>query len=80
MNIAQLMPRPYSRFHATYLANYRKTGVAKVVGDSRGRMVTVRASARPHARTPPPPPPTSRPPAAHQPPAPPPMRGLGGLM
>ena len=40
MNVAQLMPRPYSRFHANYLSNYRTTGVAKVVGDPRGRVVT----------------------------------------
>lgn len=40
MNIAQLMPRPYSRFHAQYLARFRRTGVTKVLGDARGRVVS----------------------------------------
>ena len=48
MNIAALMPRPYSRFHANYLATYRRSGVAKVVGDNRGRIVVgMRASPSP---------------------------------
>ena len=40
MNISQLMPRPYSRFHAAYLSNYRRSGTGKVVGDARGRIVS----------------------------------------
>ena len=45
MNVSGLMPRPYSRFHAQYLKRYREElhhagGRARVVGDSRGRVVS----------------------------------------
>lgn len=44
MNIAELMPKPYSRYHHGYLAKFRRTGQGAIVGNSRGRNVTVRIS------------------------------------
>jgi PAS domain S-box-containing protein len=39
MNISQLMPRPYSMFHASYLKRYKSTKKSSVVGDPLGRVL-----------------------------------------
>lgn len=40
MNISQLMPKPYSRFHSRYLAAFRRVGRGRVMDNLVGRTVT----------------------------------------
>jgi hypothetical protein len=39
MNVAELMPRPYSLFHASYLKRYKDTQKSNLIGDALGRTV-----------------------------------------
>lgn len=47
LNVASLMPRPFSRFHNVWVKRYLDTGVPHIVGAEIGRTVLVRTAPRP---------------------------------